>query len=103
MSEQQLLFGDDEKLREFEEFHAAHPKVYDWLHETAVGLRAKGWKRYSLRALFHVYRFHTVNPHTDPDFKINDKYSPYYARRLMREDSRLAEFFELRRAAADAA
>ena len=61
-------------------------------------LRAKGWKHFSIDALFHSVRFdRSVDIGPDEDgFRINDHHSSHMARHIMASCPDLEGFFETR-------
>jgi len=86
-------------------FHEANPHVYTKFLELAWMVRGRGFTKWSARAIMQRLRwfssFETSDPNWGSDFKINNNYTPYYARKAMREypedfDIEGAEFFELR-------
>lgn len=83
----------------FEAFDAAHPDVYQLFHKFAGDLRARGRKRYSADAILHRIRWHmaTSSAATADEFKINNDYSAYYARKLAAEHEEFRDFFETRK------
>lgn len=78
---------------EFENFHRANPQIYAEFAEIAKTWIGNGRKRVSARAIFHVLR----NRHG----KLNDHYSPFYARLFLRQNPQHYGAFELRNALAD--
>ena len=85
----------------FERFHAANPHVYAAFTLYALRLAAKGRRRYSARTIIEVIRWtHDVET-TGPEYRINDHYSPYYARLFHADHPEHAGLFETRKAAAD--
>lgn len=78
-------------------FDADQPGVYALYAELAEKVRAAGFTRYSSDALLHRIRWHHQVERGDRDFKCNDHWTAYLARRLMREHPDFAGFFELRR------
>ena len=102
---------EDKKVRlwvRFLQFHRENPHVYVRLKVMAEQLREKGWRHYSMRTLLAVLRFESdldtssdeVPLDTDPPerrrLRLNNDYSPYYARVLALEDRRFRDFFEMR-------
>lgn len=89
---------DKSREQRWREFHLANPHVYTWIRDQALKLKARGRHRYSARTLIEIYRWHvdagTFDEHED--FKINDHYSAFYSRLLMRDVPELAGFFETR-------
>jgi hypothetical protein len=83
----------------FREFHAANPDVFTTLVALAREARAKGFKRYGVKSLFEVVRWHRAlkdGPRED-SFKLNNVFTSRYARLLMDTyPDEFAGFFELR-------
>lgn len=79
----------------FIDFHASHPEVYDlFIHFTRRVLE-RGYTRHSARDIIHRVRWETTIERTDIRYKINNNWSPYYARMWMRDHRRWG-FFEIR-------
>jgi len=98
MSSQLLLFPTDSKLtpaERFEAFHEAHPEVYAELRALALRLRTAGVKRYGMKSLWEVLRWHRALEKTE-ERKLNNDYTAYYARLLMANEPELEGFFETR-------
>jgi hypothetical protein len=81
----------------FRRFHKENPKVYLHLREMALQLRARGRKVYSIKTLWEVLRWKiAVLGDFREGWKLNNSYTPFYARELMRREPELAGFFETR-------
>jgi hypothetical protein len=80
----------------FEEFHKANPRIYDLLVRFALEVKGKGWKRYSIDAIYQRVRWHVNIETSDTDFKINDHFRSRYARLIMSRVPELDGFFEVR-------
>jgi hypothetical protein len=85
--------GLDER---FEEFHLANPLVYTALRALALKLLASGVRRYGIAGLFEVLRYEHVLRTRGEEFKLNNSFRAFYARRLMEREPRLDGFFETR-------
>jgi hypothetical protein len=75
----------DEIRDAFLAFHKQNPKVWHLFKRFTFELIDAGHKHYSARAVIHRIRWHTDVETVDPDafpegLKINDHYSPWYAR-----------------------
>ena len=82
----------------FERFDALHPEIYAEFRQIALSLMTRGRLHYGSKAILEVIRYHRIlsgKSETEP-FKINNTYSSRYARKLMDEDGRFSDFFELR-------
>lgn len=81
----------------FERFHAENPHVYDLVLRYARQAKSAGRQRFSMDMIFHRMRWYTQVETNDPDFKLNDHYTAFYARMIMRDHpDEFAEFFETR-------
>jgi hypothetical protein len=99
-SKHNFYSGHDKTLEQrFREFRTANPKVEVWLADRALELRARGRRRYSMSTLIQVARWESDLKANDPNstLKINNDFSPLYARLLMRQHPELHGFFELRK------
>jgi hypothetical protein len=81
-------------------FHNENPHVYAGLRELALGLRARGYKRYGIKGLYEVLRWRTAMATRGSEFKLNNNHTSRYARMLMENEPGLDGFFELRSIAA---
>ena len=80
----------------WEIFHANNPQVGEELRRMALNLKARGRSHYGMRALIEVLRFNRAIDTSDPDYKLNNNYTPFYARWLMDTEPALEGFFEIR-------
>lgn len=87
----------------FKIFHKANPHVYKLFKKFARQAKEAGRDRWSARDIVHRIRWFVNIETNDPtsDFKINDHYSPYYARKLVKQDDSFDGFFEMRQLKAD--
>lgn len=83
----------------FEEFHAAHPEVYEEFRAIAQQLYDQGWRHYGAGTIYEVLRFHadTADGRDAEPFKLNNTFRSRYARKLMEEYPHFQGFFETRR------
>ena len=92
--------------KEFLEFHAKNPHVYERMLTISRQLKARGFSKYSTRTLMCVLRFEwdlqtsheevVVDGGETRSLKLNDHHTPYYARMLMKNHPDLLGFFEVR-------
>lgn len=71
----------------FQAFDKANPHVYPIIYETAVRLAESGRTRFSIAEIVEEIRYErTVATRRDgkDDFKINNSYRAFYARKLLR-------------------
>jgi hypothetical protein len=99
-----LDFGDAADLRllrRFEAYDRANPAVYALFRRFACEMRAAGRARYGSKGVLERIRWHVHLEASGGDFKINNDYSPYFARKLMAEDETFRGFFEVRATVGD--
>jgi len=86
----------------FEEWHDANPHVWGLFVRFAMEAIAVGRPKFSARDIVHRIRWHTnVELRSVDEFKINDHWSPYYARLFVRVYPEYNWLFELREAEED--
>lgn len=81
----------------FEQFHTANPLIYAEFRKRATQLLEAGITHYGPNAIMEVIRFQTALRGDGDVFKINDKHTSRYARKLVADDPRFGGFFRLRR------
>ena len=91
--------------RDFWVFHADNPQVYRLFCKFADDVVRSGRSRYSARTILHRIRWYTTVETDDPtaSVKINDHWSPFYARLYEKDHPNAGELFEKRRSIADEA
>lgn len=81
---------------EFQDFHRANPHVYRILRQMALDYKRAGNRRCGIKMLWEALRYSSgVQTQGDP-YKLNNNYTAYYARLLMRQERELRGFFEIR-------
>jgi hypothetical protein len=96
-----LSFARD-TAQAFEDFHADNPRVYETLVRLArEWVTRTGRHRLGMKSLYERARWDIAIATSDPDFKINNSYTPYYARLIDEQESDLSGLFEFRRSQAD--
>ena len=83
-------------------FDAANPQVYRACVRVARYIKARGFKRYGIGAIFEVLRFKAIETIGDR-YRLNNNYRAWFAREIMRREEDLAGFFETRDVAHDPA
>ena len=85
------------KLR-FDTFHAANPWVWREYERYALKLAVRGVKRYGSKTIYEHLRYvHDLQTESDDGLKLNNNYTPYYARLFKQEHPEYGEFFAFRR------
>lgn len=89
-----------EEMREqVSSFHNKHPEVWNLFVRFTMEKISCGFKHYSARGIFHRIRWETEEPsyQAGKEFKLNDHYSPFYARRFHRIYPQHDGFFRTRK------
>lgn len=82
--------------QEFEEFHAANPRIYHYFRQFAFDAIYNGIRRFSAYAIMQRIRWEIeVNTHGS-SYKINNNHIAFYARMFMRDYPEHSDFFQLR-------
>jgi len=93
-----LVYREPDIAEDFERFHRENPDVYRNLVNLARTVKAAGYVRYSMDALFHRLRWHYNVEHKSKEpFKMNDHFTSRYARLIASREPDLAKFFECRK------
>ena len=99
MTDRQFVLNFDRRpmLERALQYDTDNPQVYRQLVVYAFQMLHAKRTRGSIDLLFQRLRWYTtVETQSEDDFKLNDQYRAYYARKLMAEYPELAGFFELR-------
>lgn len=93
--------GPQETEEKFVTFHAAHPEVWDLFERFTFEAIRIGYKHHSSDAVLHRVRWETGVVQGGKPFKINNNWTPYYARLFHRSYPLHAGFFRNRKSKAD--
>ena len=97
---EQLEFGyDDQRTvqERFDDFHQRNPRVYELFCKHVRDAIAAGKKKVSSKMIINVIRWNFyLETDSDDSFKINDRYTAYYARQYIKDNPETRELFELR-------
>jgi len=77
-------------------FDREHPVIWQEFKRIALRLIEKGVSRYGAKAIFEVIRY-DMSIEGGTDFKLNNNYTAYYARKFIEQFPFHAGFFELRK------
>lgn len=80
----------------FRAFHTANPWVYDALRTLALDMRRAGRERCGIKMLCEVVRWQYARATVGDEFRLNNNYTPHYARLLMDREPELAGMFDTR-------
>ncbi len=94
-----MMTRQEEILRHFARFHRANPSVWSRFCHHAQRLIIRGCDHYSSRTLISVIRFERDLSSRDFDtgLRVNDHFSPYYARMWALQHPSRPEFFSQRK------
>ena len=88
----------DEMLEQAQRFDAQHPIVWQLFRQFTFDRINRGFKNYSGNSIVERIRWQTDQAETgDNQFKINNNYAPYYARKFMQHYPEHEGFFRTRR------
>lgn len=88
----------DEITEQCAAYHKAHPEVWDMFVKFTRQAIARGYKNYSVYAIFERIRWEMeVGGDGENEFKINNNYRTLYARRFMKMYPEHDGFFRTRR------
>lgn len=71
--------------KKFNEFDQSNPEVWRMFQMFAHQMAEKGHQVLSSKLIFERMRWETMMRSTDPDYKLNNNYTAYYARKWNRE------------------
>lgn len=76
-------------------YHAQNPHIYQAFKTTTLKAIAKGYKNYGAKSIFEIIRWETAIASNDI-FKVNNNYTPFYARMFEKEFPEHEDFFRKR-------
>jgi len=92
------LFDQPRTLSDFERYDKEHPEIWNLFVKITFKLIRRGKKHYGAKAVFEIIRYHRVIQYNDSEFKANNSYTAYYARKFMKMYPQYDGFFETRKA-----
>ncbi len=94
---QQPTLFDAVSQNKFEQYNKEHPEIWEEFERLANRLWDNGTRHYGSKSILEVLRYHTsVDSRPDSQFKINNNYSPYYAKMYKDKYPERKGFFENR-------
>lgn len=86
----------------FEQFHTENPRVYTTLVRLArEWINRTGRQKLGIKTLYERARWEIALATSDPDYRLNNNYTAYYARLIMHQEPDLDGMFDLRVSEAD--
>lgn len=68
----------------FEQFDADNPHIYELVKKYTFDVIRAGKRRIGINSIFERIRWYTdIETRSDDEFKINQNFTPYYARKFM--------------------
>lgn len=88
----------EEMRQQVSEFHDRHPEVWDMFVQFTFEMIQRGYKNYSVNAIFERIRWEKDSVGGDgiTSFKLNNNYRAFYSRRFMRAYPQHEGFFRTR-------
>ena len=78
-------------------FHQQHPEVWEMLKRFSREMQNRGFKHYSINGIFERIRWEKdIGGDGKTQFKLNNNYRAFYARRFMKMYPQYEGFFRLR-------
>lgn len=80
----------------FKLYDAENPQIWDAFVKYCFETKAKGFTKYSAKGIFEIIRWHSGMEPGNDGFKINNNYTPDYARKMMETYPEFDGFFVMR-------
>ena len=91
------LFETDFETTEAGQYDKEHPDIWTEFERIALNLIDRSIKHYGAKAVFEIIRYwRTINKIEGEEFKCNNNYTAYYARKFAQKYPEYAGFFEIR-------
>lgn len=84
----------------FDKYHKENPHIYKTFCQVTFETINKGFKNYSANGVFEVMRWQRGETGND-EYKVNNNYRAFYARKFMEEHPQHSGFFRIRKSVAD--
>jgi len=82
---------------QFDQFDKDHPQIWAEFCKRVEDIWQRGIRHYSADAILHILRYHSIVSGKDAeDWKINNSYSAYYARKWQSKNPDRSDFFSTR-------
>jgi len=82
--------------RQFIRFHELNPHVYEQIVQISLALRERGFKKAGMKMIFERLRWLWAMQTKGEDYKLNNNYTAFYARKVMEDHPQLQGFFRTR-------
>ncbi len=77
-------------------FDIKNPQVWELFKKLAFEAKRKHYERFSARAIIHLIRWNTTTETDGRKYKISNNFSPYYAKKFIREFPEFEGFFVIK-------
>lgn len=77
----------------FEQYDKENPEIWELFKSKTLQTIKKGFSNYSAKGIFEIIRWHEGGDEKSDGFKINNNYTPFYARKFMNEYPEYEGFF----------
>lgn len=84
----------------FEKYHIENPHIYRMFKQFTFKTIKRGFKHYGAKGIFEIIRWHSSVRGND-EWKINNNYTPFYARKFEENHPRYKNFFYKRKSKFD--
>ena len=84
------------KQDQFTKYDQEHPEVYRYLLTLCRNVRERGFTRYAISPLVELVRWHFRIERGENEFKIQNDFKPWYARKIAQENPEFSDFFTFR-------
>lgn len=102
MKGQREIKFPDAEYKNFCEYDEANPHIWkEFLRITLITIKVKKFKNYSARDIFPIIRWHRGGNIKSDGFKVNNNYSPFYARKFHELYPQYEGFFRTRKSKYD--
>jgi len=93
---QETLFDTDKLQQAFDKFDAENPQVWNAFKAVTLRVISSGFEHYGAKAIWEYIRFNFAMK-TGGEFKLNNNYTAFYARKFIEKYPQFEGFFELRK------
>ena len=85
------------QYKEFFEYHKNNPMIWKAFKNKAFEAIKRGFKHYGSKGIFELIRWEDKGQINKDGFKVNNLYTPYYARLFSKEFPQYKDFFRTRK------
>ena len=80
----------------FQDFDAAHPEIWVLFRNATFQVMERGFRNYGAKSILERIRWHTSIEQGRRDFKVNNNFAPFYARKFHDSYPEFSGFFRTR-------